>query len=309
MAPLSPASRTTEGAAPTGAAPADRCACRRCPTRTRSTTRCSRPPSPPATSSTRLQQRGPGRRRQDAGQHLPRPAHERGALLSRPAMTAPQPARRHRGADATRPARRQTLRRRRLRAHGGREIEARAGREVILCAGAVGTPQMLELSGIGKPEILKAVRHPRAARLAGGGREFPRPPQCPHRLAGEGRGVSPTTTRRAGCGAVDAGAAIPHDPRRLLQPALGAAAGLPQDAARAGNARRPDAPRALRHQGPEAAQAAGFPVHDGSPAISCAPKASAPSTSARPIPTPNRRSASISSPTPSTSAPWSTASA
>ena len=40
------------GAAPTGAAPADRCASRRCPTRTRSTTRCSRPPSPPATSST-----------------------------------------------------------------------------------------------------------------------------------------------------------------------------------------------------------------------------------------------------------------
>ena len=39
---------------------------------------------------------------------------------------------------------------------GGQMVEARAGREVILCSGAIGSPQILELSGIGKPDVLQA---------------------------------------------------------------------------------------------------------------------------------------------------------
>jgi choline dehydrogenase len=63
--------------------------------------------------------------------------------------------------------------------HRGKDISARAGREVILSAGAVATPQLLELSGIGKPEILEshgiAVQHelracPTTTRRAGSGR-------------------------------------------------------------------------------------------------------------------------------------------
>lgn len=39
---------------------------------------------------------------------------------------------------------------------GGKEHEARAGRDLILCAGAIQSPQQLQLSGIGDAEVLRA---------------------------------------------------------------------------------------------------------------------------------------------------------
>jgi choline dehydrogenase len=54
------------------------------------------------------------------------------------------------------------------RKDGGTQV-ARAGREVILCAGAIQSPQLLELSGIGQPALLQAAGIPVLAGLAGVG--------------------------------------------------------------------------------------------------------------------------------------------
>ena len=40
---------------------------------------------------------------------------------------------------------------------GGQQREARADREVVVSAGSINSPQLLELSGIGRPEVLKRV--------------------------------------------------------------------------------------------------------------------------------------------------------
>ena len=55
---------------------------------------------------------------------------------------------------------------------GGVTIEARANREVILAAGAVKSPHLLELSGIGNPEILSPLGIPMVHALPGVGENY-----------------------------------------------------------------------------------------------------------------------------------------
>lgn len=56
--------------------------------------------------------------------------------------------------------------------HGGVAREATCGREVILSAGTVQSPQLLELSGVGSAEVLKRVGVPVVHHLPGVGENF-----------------------------------------------------------------------------------------------------------------------------------------
>ena len=53
--------------------------------------------------------------------------------------------------------------------NGHERVTARARREVVLCAGAIGSPQLLQLSGIGPADLLQTHGIPMVAELAGVG--------------------------------------------------------------------------------------------------------------------------------------------
>ncbi len=70
---------------------------------------------------------------------------------------------------------------------GGPEVEVGAGKEVILCGGAVNSPQLLQLSGIGDPEHLKSIGVDVRIALKGVGANLR--DHYPARLVGEVKGA------------------------------------------------------------------------------------------------------------------------
>ena len=123
---------------------------------------------------------------------------------------------------------------------GGTTRTARASGEVILAGGAFNSPQLLQLSGLGPAELLRAHRHRGDRRHAGRRRRPAGPPSGPHALSlhradhdeRRDQQLAPSDRRRTALRAVQARAA------RRSAPAMPAASSAPspqrRDARRAG---------------------------------------------------------------------------
>ena len=95
---------------------------------------------------------------------------------------------------------------------GGQQREARANREVIVSAGSINSPQLLELSGIGQPDVLRPCGHRGSPRAQGGRREPARPLFAAHEVVGAGLARHDLQRQGARPGPGRAGAALRADP-------------------------------------------------------------------------------------------------
>ena len=131
----------------------------------------------------------------------------------RPARCAPQPRADHRRDRARARARGRPRRRRPLPAHAadGRR-PPRAEREVILAPGAIGSPQILLLSGSARPSELREVGVEPRHELPGVGRNLQDHPFVTDALGGLG---GPDALRRRQAQAPGRVAAAPHRPADL----------------------------------------------------------------------------------------------
>ena len=138
----------------------------------------------------RRQRPAAGRLREVRPHDPPRPPAERGARVPAPGHEAPEPRGALQARSSTRVLFEGTPRGRRARS-GGETIRAN---EVILCGGAINSPQLLQLSGVGNADELGGARRRRRARPARRRREPPGPP----------RGLHPVLVHAAGVGAAGA---------------------------------------------------------------------------------------------------------
>ncbi len=175
----------------------------------------------------RLQRRAPGRRRLLPAQHLEGPAlQHRHGLPAQPRAVATN-LRVETEAQATRPrVRRQARRRACATARAAPSKVARCRGEVLLAAGALQSPQLLQLSGIGPAALLQQHGIPVVARSSGRRREPAGPSADPPDLRMHASRSPPTTSSTRWLGqrddrpAVAAVAQRPaggrHQPGRLL---------------------------------------------------------------------------------------------
>ena len=150
-------------------------------------------------------------------QHPPRPPAVGGPRVPAPGdgPAEPRPSRTRRFVTRVR-LRRHPRGRRRVRARRRRRRSARSAGEVVLCGGAINTPQLLQLSGVGDADELRALGIDVVARRAGRGREPAGPPRGLHPVRLQAAGLD----RAGGCD-VRAGPSIgfewlflPQGPRR-----------------------------------------------------------------------------------------------